>query len=325
MLSLRLKQAVGIAMAALAVALVGFAVLDSLGIGTRSTQTLPVAIGASSPTLVADDPAVTTIVADDVFGEQAAPIETAPLDTTPLDTTPLDTTPIALDASPGCQILRVMPLGDSMTAYPDSYRGPLYQLLYTQSVNVDFVGSVKYEPEGGGDPDAEGHGGYTIGPDSRIDSEGKPGNLAANVGKWIPAAKPDVIILTIGTNDMAGSDADKAAAPGKLKALVATLQRLAPKAKIVISDLPPSGYYQRGYPAQVALDAAAKSLGTAKPDDNLFYAPTRDELEGIGFDESVDIKEDKTHFTTSGGQKFANALAPTVIDAIVAASRERTC
>ena len=71
-----------------------------------------------------------------------------------------------------------MPLGDSITAWPDSYRGPLYRWLISTGRNVDFVGSQSWGPTGGGDADHQAHGGYTIGPDANLDWQGNPGNLA---------------------------------------------------------------------------------------------------------------------------------------------------
>ncbi|MDB5446835.1 MAG: hypothetical protein JWQ97_2152 [Phenylobacterium sp.] len=87
---------------------------------------------------------------------------------------------------------KIMPLGDSITYGIGSttvggYRGPLWDLLRADGLTVNFVGSNPFASID--DPDNEGHGGWTI-----TDIDGQ-------VGTWIPAAQPDVVLLIIGTND----------------------------------------------------------------------------------------------------------------------------
>jgi lysophospholipase L1-like esterase len=336
------KSAFGIGLAVVACGLVVLALVDSLGIGPRSDRISVSPAGALGipgtlvevlPSQVGDDPfASEPLAADPIVGDPVDPVFGTP--PTPDDVfgdQPIEaaivtaSTVKANNPSPGaCGKLRIMPLGDSMTAFAESYRGPLFRALIAKKLNIEFVGSMRWKPEGGGDSKHEGHGGFTIGPAGPLDSEGKPSNLAQNVATWIPAANPDVIMLTIGTNDMAGSPAEQNAAPGKLRDLVGQLQILAPKAVIVLTDVPPTSFYKRGLPPQVALDAMAESLGNATTDDLVLYAPTRNEIERLGFDYVADLS-DKTHFTISGGKKMAVAMYPTVVDAIALAERTRAC
>ncbi|WP_206062027.1 hypothetical protein [Nonomuraea basaltis] len=71
----------------------------------------------------------------------------------------------ALPATSAAAPVRVMPLGDSITAGPGCWRALLWNRLQTAGyTNIDFVGS---DPDGGYtygfsyDGDNEGHGGYS--------------------------------------------------------------------------------------------------------------------------------------------------------------------
>jgi lysophospholipase L1-like esterase len=209
-----------------------------------------------------------------------------------------------------------MPLGDSLTAFPDSYRGPLFRNLDQVGLKVDFVGSVTWPPTGEGDADGEGHGGFTIGPDDRLDSEGKKkANLADNLAEWMPAATPDVILLTIGTNDLAGGGTWTTDAPKKLAALVGQIRGLSPDAVIVVGDVPPSIYDPLGTTSTAAINAEAKRLGTTDPNDRIIYAMTSKRLLDLGFVAGSDTA-DGVHFSVKGGELFAKAWEPSLREAL---------
>ncbi|EAU69455.1 FG-GAP-like repeat-containing protein [Stigmatella aurantiaca] len=107
--------------------------------------------------------------------------------------------------------LRVMPLGDSITwgvgsPTTSSYRRPLASLLEGQSrYAVAFVGS---QASGSlSDLSNEGHSGYTI------------DQIRAGIDSWMAGARPDVVLLHIGINDL-NRNVDVPNAPNRLKALV---------------------------------------------------------------------------------------------------------
>ncbi|MFY0576549.1 SGNH/GDSL hydrolase family protein [Cystobacter fuscus] len=114
-------------------------------------------------------------------------------------------------ASAAVPTVRVMPLGDSITwgvgsATTSSYRRPLANLLANQSrYAVSFVGSQA----SGNLPDLsnEGHSGYTI------------DQIRAGIDDWMAGARPDVVLLHIGINDL-NRGIDVPNAPNRLKALV---------------------------------------------------------------------------------------------------------
>jgi lysophospholipase L1-like esterase len=127
--------------------------------------------------------------------------------------------------------LRVLPLGDSITAGDDStagtggYRGPLQRMLADHGLATDFVGARVSGPAG--DPEHEGHSGFTI------------ENLADVVRAGaVRNAKPDVILLHIGTNDVKLAST----APGageRLKSLLALVAKDAPNATILLAQIIP--------------------------------------------------------------------------------------
>jgi lysophospholipase L1-like esterase len=112
-------------------------------------------------------------------------------------------------ASPANAVIRIMPVGDSITvgslsgAVPDdndhqiSYRADLWDKLVAAGYNVsvlDFVGSMQ---SGGAimtDPDHEGHIGW------RADQ------IRDNIYNWLVANPADIILLHIGTNDIIASE-----------------------------------------------------------------------------------------------------------------------
>jgi acyl-CoA thioesterase-1 len=107
------------------------------------------------------------------------------------------------EADPG--VLRVMPLGASSTLGKGSpetagYRGPLQGLLARHGIEVDLVGSRSDGPDSVPDRDHEGHSGITL------------EAMAPRVAGWVRQARPDIILLHNGTNDLLlGASAEEAA------------------------------------------------------------------------------------------------------------------
>jgi lysophospholipase L1-like esterase len=127
--------------------------------------------------------------------------------------------------------VRVMPLGDSITygvgsSTGSSYRAALWDRLVRQAgYAVDFVGSQ----QSGSLPDTdnEGHSGW------RIDQ------IAANIDGWLATYQPDVILLHIGTNDMA-QNYQVDTAPQRLGALLDQILADRPTATVVIAKIVPA-------------------------------------------------------------------------------------
>jgi len=147
-------------------------------------------------------------------------------------------TPTAAAAAP--PTIRVMPLGDSITAGLGSttgagYRLPLWNRIAAQTrYRVDYVGS---QHDGAiPDPDHEGHRGWQI------------AQIRAEIDSWLAAAQPRYVILHIGINDLAwGADPQQAAA--QFADLVARIYADRPGVIIIVMGLIPTSV---GLQAQVA-------------------------------------------------------------------------
>jgi lysophospholipase L1-like esterase len=135
------------------------------------------------------------------------------------------------DAAVTARPIRIMPLGDSITAgvgspTSSSYRAPLYDRLVRQAgYAIDFVGSQ----QSGSLPDTdnEGHSGW------RIDQ------IAANIDGWLATYQPDVVLLHIGTNDI-NQNYQVDTAPQRLAALVDRILADRPQATVVVAKLIPA-------------------------------------------------------------------------------------
>ncbi len=168
---------------------------------------------------------------------------------------PAPGTPVAVTSEP----LRVMPLGDSITLgigseTSSSYRTDLYRRLTAAGQAVDLVGSQR---DGvGPDTDHEGHSGWTI---DKIDER---------VEGWLADARPDVVLLHIGTNDMR-SDAKAVGAVGRLSQLIDRIRAARPSAHLVVAAITGAkksaeqrriDAYNRGVRAVVAAKASSRVL-----------------------------------------------------------------
>jgi lysophospholipase L1-like esterase len=118
---------------------------------------------------------------------------------------------------------RIMPLGDSLTSGTDDrdgYRGALYQRLKTLGRPFDFVGSL---PGGTAGTAHEGH------PGMHIDL------LAHYADIWLPATKPHVVLLLMGSNDVDMNYLGHAATYGKI---LDTCLSLLPNSLFIIGLIP---------------------------------------------------------------------------------------
>lgn len=147
----------------------------------------------------------------------------------------LDTTPV----------VRILPLGDSITYGSQSslagYRQPLYDLLVNAGYRPDFIGTL--QTSAGSpvtDPDHEGHRGWVIARDGNPNRCGQTADgydgIYEHVEEWLDqVANPHFILLHIGTNDLLGDDF--AHAKDRLALLVDRLVNLRPAAWIVVTTL----------------------------------------------------------------------------------------
>jgi lysophospholipase L1-like esterase len=129
-------------------------------------------------------------------------------------------------------VLKIMPLGDSITAgyYTNcGYRSTLQSLLTAAGYSYDFVGRSTDNSGGMADPEHEGYAGANI---RSITDRGTSA---------MPLFHPDIVLLCAGTNDMRGhsdpSDPDYyAAAADRLNNLLSALVAY-PETTVLVGNL----------------------------------------------------------------------------------------
>ena len=131
----------------------------------------------------------------------------------------------------GAATIRLMPLGDSITAGFQSsdnngYRQTLYNDIKGAGNLTDFVGSLR--AGSAFDPDNEGHSGYEI------------SQVAALLDGVLATYQPNLVTLHIGTNDM-GNDDQVSTAPNRLASMIDQIIADVPGVTIVVAQLIPSG------------------------------------------------------------------------------------
>ena len=201
--------------------------------------------------------------------------------------------------------VRIMPLGDSITAGPGCWRAKLWHRLQADGyTDIDFVGT---QSDGGGcnpgyayDFDHEGHGGYSA--TGIADNNQLP--------PWLAATNPDIVLVHLGTNDMWGGYIPLATKLNALTKLVAQIRDNNPTMKIVVAQIiPMSAAACATCPADVkAFDQAipgwAAGLTTAQSPISVADLWT-------GYDAVAD-NVDGTHPNDGGFQKMSDAWAPVV-------------
>ena len=155
------------------------------------------------------------------------------------------------------RILKIMPLGDSITCgittgyIPGAYREKLYQNLFGAGMVTKFVGSWNAGYYStiltmASQDYHEGHPGYTIGQiNTGLDG---PGVQTYDLGYYLTGSNgtgrgpvsPDVVLLHIGTNNSAGSQT-AAQMAADLQSLLDKLKSYLPNAQIFVATLIPNG------------------------------------------------------------------------------------
>lgn len=137
------------------------------------------------------------------------------------------------------RLLRVMPLGDSITVSDpsrNSYRYYLYQKLIAEGYAVDFVGS---QTRNGAGPPAnmdfdqnhESYGGWRV--DQVLD----------RIDSWLSNTNPDVVLIHLGTNDLWQGNT-VASTVSEMGQLIDRIRAFNSSIKIVVAQVIPLNGYQ---------------------------------------------------------------------------------
>ena len=187
-------------------------------------------------------------------------------------------------------VVRVMPLGASITFGTRSrdgngYRQMLRRRLVAAGLEVDFVGSRRSGTMADGQN--EGHPGF------RIDQ------VADGADRWLAAARPDVVLLNVGTNDTVQNH-DLPGAPARLHELIDQIVADRPVAEVLVSTLVPSPESVRNQRV-AAFNAELPGIVAAER-----QAGRRVYLVDLnGALTAADIGRDKVHPTEAGYAKIA--------------------
>lgn len=196
---------------------------------------------------------------------------------------------------------RIMPLGDSITAGPGCWRALLWNQLRTAGYsNIDFVGSAS---DGGScnygfayDGDHEGHGGFSA------------VGIADNnqLPPWLSAARPDVVVMHLGTNDLWGGWQSMDTILAAFTKLVGQMRANNPAMRIIVSQIIPHHGCATCPADTVTLNSRipgwAAGLSTAQ-------SPIVVVDQWTGFDAATDTG-DGVHPNDSGFRKMANRFQP---------------
>ena len=148
--------------------------------------------------------------------------------------------------------IKIHCIGNSITqAAQPGFRGYLFQKLFANNFDVDFVGVKQEQPENGGDPDNSGFGGYLVGPGKSSadiwDPNGKA-NIYENLdsGFNLMSVESDIIILEIGINDFL-RNLDSNYNPNidgavRLDSLIKKIFEYKPNVILFVSSITPAAY-----------------------------------------------------------------------------------
>lgn len=174
--------------------------------------------------------------------------------------------------------VRIMPLGDSITEGIDarsSYRYWLGRGLRQEGVVFDFVGSLRGARRGRWpkevDADHEGHWGW------RADE------VAARLDGWLAAAKPDVVLLHLGHNDL--SSEAPAGVAREVVELTARIRGSASEPEVLVAQVIPeaswAGLVERFNEVLAGELRAADDSGVHLVDLATGFDPRRQTADGL--------------------------------------------
>ncbi|WFE29074.1 cellulose binding domain-containing protein [Solwaraspora sp. WMMD791] len=210
---------------------------------------------------------------------------------------------VAAPAASAATPVRIMPLGDSITAGPGCWRALVWdQLRRAGHTDIDFVGSAS---DGGScnygfsyDPDHEGHGGFSavgIANDNQLPP-------------WLDAADPDIVVMHLGTNDLWGGWQSMDVIMAAFTTLVGQMRANNPDMKILVAQIIPHHGCATCPADTVTLNNRivgwAAGLTTAR-------SPVAVVDQWTGFDAATDTG-DGVHPNDAGFRKMADRFAPAI-------------
>ena len=153
----------------------------------------------------------------------------SPPGSTPIPTPTPSPTPLSGPTPRLLNCSNILPVGDSITlGVNGGYRNDLYTGLQQNNCGVSYVGTLFDPNTRVADKHHEGHAGFNI------------DNISAYINSWSASQQPNIILLMIGTNDIAwwtAKSANQIAASHN--ALIDQFEAASPDAWIFVASLPP--------------------------------------------------------------------------------------
>lgn len=191
--------------------------------------------------------------------------------------------------------IRILPLGDSITegsTVEESYRFWLGRDLAASGRRVDFVGSLSGARSGPvpGDFDAdhEGHWGW------RADE------VLAQVPEWAAAARPDVVLVHLGHNDLFQGE-DAASTRADLEGVVTALRRVNPSVTVLLGEIIPGEFPELEASPRLNREIVELARRLDRPEARVIAVDLV-----AGFDPELDTS-DGAHPNVRGARKMAAA------------------
>jgi lysophospholipase L1-like esterase len=192
------------------------------------------------------------------------------------------------------RLVRIMPLGDSITegqANYNSFRYYLWQKLVADGHGVDFVGS-RINHNGAQPPN------YDFDQNHEAWSGIRADQMLPNIPGWLSAANPEIVLLHLGTNDIWQGYSPGATA-ARIGQIIDAIRSVKPSIKIVLAQIIPLASYEAKI---VELNQALASLAASK---HTSQSPIKLVDQYSGFSLSSH-SYDNVHTNNAGSQRMAD-------------------
>lgn len=203
----------------------------------------------------------------------------------------------------------ILPLGDSITEIPVSYRYPLMKRLQEAGYQAKYVGSkTSYAnpayPEMG-KLAHEGYGGKTV------------QFLAERIKTTYPKNRADIVLLHAGHNQFA----DQLPIPGVIEAtreIIRYIRSVTPHTAILLAQVIPAGKLPKySYIPELNVELGKLAHELDRPDQRVIVVNQAE-----GFDWRTDTVDDLVHPNVAGGEKMAEQWYKAIVPLLPAPARE---
>ena len=206
-------------------------------------------------------------------------------------------------STPPSGVVKIMPVGDSLTAVDDSalgFKGILLDSLTAEEFTIDYVGSKTANgPAGLKDKNHEGVPGAQNSTFLGQYLETTP------LGQKVTTHNPDVLTYLVGVNDL-WSNVPVATAVDRVRQVLTAVFAAKSSVKVIVCKIPKMGVSQNSNRAAYnsGIDTVAAEFKTAGR--NITVADLSNTLT------TSDLQADGIHWTSGGHTKVAAALLPVV-------------